>query len=102
MSTLTRSRRRAEELAALVDGGPAPSRPAPAGSAARAELDRLVGVVTVLREGAGADEAARPGDAFTAELRERLMVEAREVLRPQQSALVLPSRPRGRRERRLV
>ena len=102
MSTLTRSRHRAEELAALVDGGPAPSRPAPAGSAARAELDRLVDVVTVLRERATADEAARPGDAFTAELRERLMAEAREVLGPQQSALVLPARPRGRRERRLV
>ena len=105
MIALTRSRQRAEEFAALVDDTRAPLRPVSNESAASAsarELDRLVGVVAVMRREASADEAARPQPAFAADLRERLMAEAVEVLTPQQAALVLPPRTRGTRERRLV
>jgi hypothetical protein len=105
MIALTRSRQRAEEFAALVDDTGAPVRPVSNESAASAsarELDRLVGVVAVMRREASADEAARPQPAFAADLRERLMAEAVEVLTPQQAALVLPPRTRGKRERRLV
>jgi hypothetical protein len=96
MTALTRSRRRAEEFAALVDG----ERAVSAESSGGRELDRLVGVVSVMRREAGED--ARPRAAFTADLRERLMAEAAEVLTPQQATLVLPPRTRGTRERRLV
>ncbi len=105
MIALIRSRQRAEEFAALVDDTRAPLRPVSNESAASAsarELDRLVGVVAVMRREASADEAARPQPAFAADLRERLMAEAVEVLTPQQAALVLPPRTRGTRERRLV
>jgi hypothetical protein len=104
MIALTRPRQRAEEFAALVDDSRARPRPVSTGSrsAGAKELDRLVDVVSVLRREADDHEAARPTAGFAADLRERLMAEAVEVLTPQQATLVLPPRTRGTRERRLV
>jgi hypothetical protein len=104
MIALTRPRQRAEEFAALVDDDRASLRSVPTGSTSTGarELDRLVGVVSVMRREAANDEAARPRASYAADLRERLMTEAVEVLTPQQATLVLPPRTRGRRERRIV
>lgn len=92
MTALFNARQRVEEFAAAVD---APHRQV------SEELQPLVEVVGSLRSHADADLAALPRADFAAELRARLMSEAAEVLTPG-SPLVLPARPRGRRERHLV
>ena len=92
-------RQRAEEFAALVDGATAPLREVRAGH--DSEVDRLVGIVQTMRREA-ADERAVPREAFTLDLRERLMTEAETVLVPRKATLSLPPRTRGKRERRLV
>ena len=89
MTPLLSVRRRAEEFAAAVDGHV---------EADSARLGELTAVVAMLR----AQPEATPGAAFTADLRGRLTAEAVTVLRPQPATLVLPSRARGSRERRLV
>ena len=96
MTPLFRSRQRAEDFAALVDGA------SPLREAAGPATERLVGVAQLLRERGAADERAVPRDAFAADLRERLMAEAATVLTPQNAGLALPVRTRGKRERRLV
>lgn len=96
MTTLFRSRQRADEFAALVDGATPVRRVSAPGT------ERLVGVAQLLRAQGSADEQARPRDDFAADLRERLMTEAATVLTAQNAALTLPPRTRGRRERRLV
>jgi uncharacterized protein DUF5667 len=96
MTPLFRSRQRAEDFAALVDGA------SPLGEAASPATARLVGVAQLLRDQGAADERAVPRDAFAADLRERLMAEAATVLTPQNAGLALPVRARGKRERRLV
>ncbi len=92
MTALFHARQRVEEFAAAVD---APHRQV------SEELRPLVAVTQALRAHAEADLAAMPREDFAAELRARLMSEAAEVLTPG-SPLVLPTRPRGRRERHLV
>lgn len=92
MTSLFQARRRAEEFAAAVDGQ-AEGRPA-----VDEELVRLLGLVDSLR-GQGPVE---PRPDFAADLRSRLMQEARTALRPETANLLLPTRERGRRERRLV
>lgn len=92
MTALFHARQRVEEFAAAVD---APHRQV------SEELRPLVAVTQALRSHAEADLAAMPRADFAAELRARLMSEAAEVLTPG-SPLVLPTRPRGRRERHLV
>ena len=92
MTALFRARQRVEEFAVAVD---APHRKV------SEELRPLVAVTQALRAQAEDDLAATPRDAFAAELRARLMSEAAEVLTPG-APLVLPTRPRGRRERQLV
>jgi hypothetical protein len=96
MTPLFRSRQRAEELAALLDGTP------PLRAAADPATEGLVGVAQLLREHGAADDLSVPRDEFAADLRERLMAEAATVLTPQNAALALPVRTRGKRERRLV
>ena len=95
MTSLFRTRARAEEFAAVVDGQMAVED-------ARAETRALVGVATALRS----PEQVTPRAEFSADLRERLMAEAATVLTPAAAAdrasLVLPVRHRGKRERRLV
>jgi len=88
MTSMFSARKRAEEFAVVVDGG-TPSRP---------ELAELAGVVTTLR----GFEAPAPRAEFAADLRVRLMAEAATTLSPSTATLVLPTRPRGKRERRLV
>ena len=96
MTPLFRSRQRAEDFAALVDGA------SPLVEATSPATGRLVGVAQLLRDHGAADERAVPRDAFAADLRERLMAEAATVLTPQNAGLALPVRARGKRERRLV
>ncbi len=96
MTPLFRSRQRAEDFAALVDGA------SPLREATSPATERLVGVAQLLRDHGAADERAIPRDAFAADLRERLMAEAATVLTPQNAGLALPVRTRGKRERRLV
>jgi hypothetical protein len=96
MTTLFRSSRRAEEFAARVDGA---TTVRAAGDGA---TERLVVLTQQLRARGAADAAATPRDAFTADLRERLMAEAAVVLTPSAAGLTLPLRSRGNRERRLV
>jgi hypothetical protein len=103
MITVLRSRQRAEEFAALVDGASSPLREAKAGHDRHdMEIDRLVGVVTAMRREAAENEWATPRQEFAVDLRERLMREAETVLTPEKTALTLPTRTRGKRERRLV
>ena len=97
MTTLFRSRQRAEEFAARVDGA-TPVRPLLPDEESR----QLVQVAQLLREQGAADPGATPRPAFATELRERLMAEAAVVLTPQTTRLTLPVRTRGKRERRLV
>jgi uncharacterized membrane protein YgcG len=92
MTALFSARRRADELASALDN---PHRDVDA------ELRELVGVVGTLRRAVVDDPAATPRADFAADLRARLMAEAADVLEPG-SSLVLPARPTGRRERRLV
>ncbi len=101
MTTLLRSRQRAEAFAALVDGTRTPLRDVSSASVADRELARLAGVAQTLRH-ASEDDRAVPRADYTTDLRERLMTEAATVLTPQQAALALPVRTRSRRERRLV
>jgi len=96
MTPLFRSRQRAEDFAALVDGASSLREATSPGT------ERLVGVAQLLRDHGAADDRAVPRDAFAAELRERLMAEAATVLTPQNAGLALPVRTRGKRERRLV
>jgi hypothetical protein len=92
MTSLFQARRRAEEFAAAVDGGPAGRR------AGHEEVTTLLGLVAALRDAAPVEPRAE----FSADLRSRLMLEAETALRPETSNLLLPHRQRGRRERRLV
>ena len=92
MTALFSARRRADELASALDN---PHRDVDA------ELRELVGVVGALRRTVDDDPFATPRADFAADLRARLMAEAVDVMEPG-AALVLPSRPTGRRERRLV
>ena len=96
MTTLFRSRQRADEFAALVDGT------TPVRRVSTPDTERLVGVAQRLRAEGSADDRSLPRDDFAADLRERLMAEAATVLTPQNAALALPPRTRGKRERRLV
>src|ERR1700753_1405264 len=103
MTTLLRSRQRAEEFSALVDGKVPPLREVKAGHDQHdMEIDRMLGIVSVMRREAAEDVRATPREAFVLDLRERLMAEAEVVLSPQKTALTLPTRTRGKRERRLV
>ena len=92
MTALFSARRRAEEFHAAVE---APDREV------SEELAPLVQLAGELRGRAASDDPAVPRAEFAADLRARLMAEAVEVMTPG-SALVLPTRPRGRREQRLV
>ncbi len=89
MSSLLNARKRAEEFEALLNG---------TSSSRRADLDRLAGVVTTLREHSG----ATPRPDFTASLREQLMAEAATVLTGEAKTLALPVRRAGARQRRIV
>jgi hypothetical protein len=89
MTSLFHARRSAEEFAAAVDGDR---------GAVRSDGATLLEVVTTLRS----HDAASPRADFSAALRERLMLEAQTALRPGTASLVLPTRRRGVRERRLV
>ena len=103
MTTLLRSRQRAEEFAALVEGRARPLREVKAGHDRHdMEIDQLVGIVSVMRREAAEDERATPREGFVLDLRERLMTEAEVVLSPKKASLTLPPRTRGKRERRLV
>ncbi len=90
MTSVFSAHRRAEQFASVIDGTATPG--------AHPELEELTGVVTALRD--VASPVLRPD--FAAELRERLMAEAAAVLKPGNANLVLPTRPRSRREKRLV
>lgn len=92
MTALFSAQRRAEEFDAAVN---APRREV------RDELRPLVDLVGTLRSHVADDPEAVPRAEFSADLRSRLMAEAADVMTPG-SVLVLPTRPRGRRERRLV
>ncbi len=89
MTSVFSARRRAEEFAAVADGGSPPGD---------AELTDLAGVVTALRT----HEAPAPRPEFAADLRARLMAEAETALTGGTASLVLPPRTRGKRERRLA
>ncbi len=103
MTTVLRSRQRAEEFAALVDGAVSPLREVKPGHDRHdMEVDRLVGIVTVIRREAAENPLANPSESFSSALRERLMTEAEVVLSPRKAVLTLPPRTRGKRERRLV
>jgi hypothetical protein len=91
MTALFRARRRAEEFASAVDGRSA---------GVPADLRELVSVATALRE-QDHYEPVLPRAEFAADLRSRLMAEAEHSLVPG-APLVLPTRQRGPRERRLV
>jgi hypothetical protein len=113
MTTVFRTRQRAEDFAALVEGTLRTSSGVPDG-------ERLLAAVATLRRQVDTDPAASPRTDFSLGLRERLMTEADTVLagrsehgqsghgqsrrgRPEQTAsLPLPVRRRGRRERQLV
>jgi hypothetical protein len=97
MSTLFPTRRRAEEFSARVDGTGRQDL-----AVADPDTDRLVGLVSALRAHGSAPSAPAPRPEFAAQLRERLLAEAGTVLTPATAGLTLPSRPRGRRERRLA
>jgi hypothetical protein len=91
MTSLFTARRRAEEFAVAVDGHPMNPTPSP-------EIAELLGVVSALTT----QRQALPRPDFAADLRSRLVAEARTVLTPETAGLRLPVRPRGTRERRLV
>jgi hypothetical protein len=105
-------RRRAEELAAALDGQQAadaavggPVDRSPSGSAGgsvrgsgRDELHALVGVATALRS----LTPVEPRPEHVTALRERLMEEAESLFSPEMQKLRVPPRPKGARERKLV
>jgi hypothetical protein len=93
MISMLAARRRAEDFAVALDGGPG-------ARAAHPETAGLLTVATALRSHADAAPAPRPD--FVSDLRERLMAEASAVLSPENAQLTLPPRGTGRRERRLV
>ena len=92
MTSLFQARRRTEEFAAAVDDRGAGRH------AGGEEITELLEVVESLRE----QPLVEPRAEFAADLRLRLMVEAQTTLSPQTAGLRLPTRERGRRERRLV
>src|SRR5690349_19721379 len=87
MSTLFPASRAAEEFARVIDG--------PAGTEAVERYAELAGTLTLLRE----QPAPVPRPAFVAELRERLLTAADELLvaAPEPAAHVVPLRPRRAR-----
>ncbi|HSE69852.1 MAG TPA: DUF5667 domain-containing protein [Nocardioidaceae bacterium] len=95
MTSLLPARRRAEEFAALIDGG------ARSHVASSPEVVDLAGLVTLLRDRAER-ERATPREDFARDLRARLLAEAETALSPENARLALPARQRGTRERRLV
>lgn len=92
MTSLFQARRSAEELAAAIDGEPGSTR------ARTPETESLLELVGALR----AHDPVRPREAFSADLRERLMAEAETALQPGAGSLRLPPRERGPLERRLA
>lgn len=113
-------RRRAEELAAALDGRPpvgasrtsteigsgagsrsgsrTGSRTGSRGGSRSGELEALVGVATALRS----VEPVEPRPEHVAALRERLMEEAESLFGPEMQKLRVPPRQKGARERKLV
>lgn len=89
MTSVIPARRRAEEFAALVDGG---------GDASDHRHDNLVELVTALR---GAP-LVEPRPDFVTQLRADLMAEAEVALSSVDSRLTLPSHTRTRRDRRFA
>src|SRR6478672_7131308 len=89
MTSVIPARRRAEEFAALVDGG---------GDASDHRHDDLVELVTVLR----GTPIVEPRPEFVTELRAALMAEAEVALSSVDARLTLPSHPRTRRDRRFA
>ena len=89
MTSVIPSRRRAEEFAALVDGG---------GDASDHRHDDLVELVTALR----GTPLVAPRPEFVTELRAALMAEAEVALSSVDSRLTLPSHTRTRRDRRFA
>ena len=94
MTSLLSAKKRAEEFAAVVDGGADPA-------GLRPELAELVGVVGSLRGEVLSGAHPVPRAAFTTMLREQLMAEALTSL-AQDNVLTLPPRRKGSRERRLA
>jgi len=97
-------RRRAEELAAALDGQ-LPAGATVDGSfdgsvrgSGRAEVQALVGVATALRS----LEPVEPRPEHVTALRERLMEEAESLFSPDMQKLRVPPRQKGARERKLV
>ena len=89
MTSVIPARRRAEEFAALVDGG---------GDAAGTRHDDLVELVTALR----GTPLVAPRPEFVTELRAALMAEAEVALSSVDSRLALPAHTRTRRDRRFA
>ncbi len=89
MTSVIPARRRAEEFAALVDGG---------GDASDHRHDDLVELVTALR----GTPLVAPRPEFVTELRAALMAEAEVALSSVDSRLALPAHTRTRRDRRFA
>ena len=85
-------RRRAEELAAALEGQ------LPADAKVGGEVQALVGVVTALRS----VQPVEPRPEHVASLREQLMEQAENLFGPEMQKLRVPPRPKGARERKLV
>ena len=94
MTSLLSAKKRAEEFAAVVDGGADEST-------LRSELRELVGVVGTLQREAQVGAQLAPRSEFTAMLREQLMAEAATAL-SSDNILKLPPRTKGTRERRIA
>lgn len=94
MTSLLSAKKRAEEFAAVVDGGADETTLHP-------ELAELLGVVGTLQREAQAGTHLAPRSEFTSDLRERLMAEAATSL-AQDTILTLPARKKGSRERRIA
>jgi hypothetical protein len=99
MTSTLFARRRAEEFAALVDGGAPGTSRGTAGP--RAEVVGLLDVVSTLRTHTR-DAAVTPRPDFASDLRIQLLTEAESLSAHRTAPLTLPVRPRGPRERRLV
>jgi hypothetical protein len=94
MTSLLGAKKRAEEFAAVVDGGADVST-------LRPELRELVGVVGTLEREAQVGGQVVPRSEFTTTLREQLMAEAATSL-SSDDILKLPPRKKGTRERRIA